>query len=78
MPVVWRDGPYRFFFYASDRTEPRHVHVARDNLVAKFWLDPIRLQNGGGFARSELRRVERIVERHSVRFLEEWDGYFNG
>lgn len=41
MPTVLRVGPYRFFFYAGDRDEPPHVHVERNDKVAKFWLDPI-------------------------------------
>ena len=36
MSAIPREGPYRFFFYASDRTEPEHVHVERDDRVAKF------------------------------------------
>jgi hypothetical protein len=47
MPTIFRSGPYRFFFYASDRDEPYHVHVESDDKVAKYWLDPIRLQNRG-------------------------------
>jgi hypothetical protein len=38
MPTVLRSGPYRFFFYSADREEPRHVHVARGEARAKFWL----------------------------------------
>ncbi len=38
MPTVLRVGPYRFFFYASDRAEPMHVHVEGGNGSAKFWL----------------------------------------
>ena len=30
-PTVLRSGPYRFFFFASDRAEPVHVHVARED-----------------------------------------------
>jgi hypothetical protein len=26
-PTVLREGPYRFFFFSSDRGEPRHIHV---------------------------------------------------
>ena len=40
MPTVLRRGPYLFFFYSSDRAEPPHVHVQRDENLAKFWLDP--------------------------------------
>lgn len=47
MPTVLRVGPYRFFFYASDRHEPPHVHVERDEKVAKFWLRPVRLERSG-------------------------------
>jgi hypothetical protein len=51
MPTVLRVGAYRFFFYAGDRDEPVHIHVERDNNIAKFWLNPVRLQNSGGFNR---------------------------
>ncbi len=77
MPTIFQDGPYRFFFYASDDREPQHVHVVRDNRVAKFWLNPVRLQRSGGFGQAEIRQIQRIVEQHRVNFLEEWDGYFN-
>ncbi|MDE0213947.1 MAG: DUF4160 domain-containing protein, partial [Deltaproteobacteria bacterium] len=53
MPTVLRQGPYRFFFYSSDGQEPPHVHVEGDNDVAKFLLEPIRLQEAGGFRRAE-------------------------
>ena len=77
MPTVLREGPYRFFFYASDRTEPQHVHVERDDRVAKFWLDPVRLQRSGGLARSEIRQIARIIEESQTILMEAWDGYFD-
>jgi hypothetical protein len=76
MPTVLRAGPYRFFFYAGDRDEPAHVHVEREEKVAKFWLDPVRLQDSGGFPRSELNRVQRLVQLHQQRLLEAWHEYF--
>ena len=42
MPTVLRIGAYRFFFFASDKSEPSHIHVERDDNLAKFWLDPVR------------------------------------
>jgi hypothetical protein len=36
VPTVRREGPYRFFFYSADRTEPPHVHVERDTNRAKI------------------------------------------
>ena len=59
MPIVLREGPYRFFFYSGDGDEPHHVHVARDNRIAKFWLDPVRIQRSGGLRRAEIRRVHK-------------------
>ena len=41
MPTILRVGAYRFFFYASDRAEPVHVHVEGADGTAKFWLDPV-------------------------------------
>jgi hypothetical protein len=40
-PTILQSGPYRFFFFASDRTEPLHVHVRRDAKLDKFWLAPV-------------------------------------
>jgi len=76
MPTIMRIGPYRLFFYAGDRDEPPHVHVERDDKVAKFWLDPVRLQRSGGFNRSEIRRIHRMIEENSTELKESWNDYF--
>jgi hypothetical protein len=77
MPTVLRTGPYRFFFYAGDRDEPPHVHVERDANKAKFWLDPVRLQNSGGFSRTEINRIQDLVEENLEALLESWNEFFN-
>ena len=77
MPTLLRDGPFRFFFYLGDRNEPPHVHVQRDNQIAKFWLDPVTLERSGGMRRSDIHRVERIIEENQASFLREWDVRFN-
>jgi len=77
MPTVLRVGPYRFFFFSSDYDEPRHVHVERDDKIAKFWLDPVRLQSSGGFSRAEISGIRRIVARHEAKLVEAWDEYFS-
>lgn len=76
MPTVLRSGPYRFFFYASDRDEPFHVHVEREDKVAKFWLQPVRLQESGGFSRLELNRIRQLVQLHEEQLREAWHEYF--
>ena len=76
MPTILRWGPYRFFFYSGDAGEPRHVHVERDEHVAKFWLEPVRLQGAGGFRSAEIARIVGIVEDHRREFVEAWNEYF--
>ena len=77
MPTVKVIGPYRFFFYSGDRNEPPHIHVERDNNIAKFWLQPIRLQQSGRFKSRELNRIQKLVEENQDLFLEKWNEYFS-
>ena len=70
MPTVFKVRSYRFFFYAGDREEPRHIHVESDNKIAKFWLDPIRLQSSGGFSRIETSKIHKIINENHTRLLE--------
>ena len=76
MPAVTRLGAWRFFFYAGDRDEPCHVHVERGGQVAKFWLDPVRLESSGGFNRVELNSAYRMVEQNRGELVEAWHDYF--
>ena len=76
MPTVLRVGPYRFFFYASDRQEPPHVHVERDDKVAELWLRPARLERSGGFSRREINRIQKLVETNVETLLRSWNEYF--
>ncbi len=75
MPTALRDGPYRFFFYASDCGEPPHIQVGRDENIAKFWLLPVRLASSGGFPRAEIARVQRMVSERQFELKEAWNAY---
>lgn len=77
MPTVLRCGPYRLFFYSGDREEPPHVHVERDANRAKFWLDPVRIHDSGGFARAEINRIRALVLEHESPLLEAWHEFFS-
>jgi hypothetical protein len=76
MPTADTIGPYRFFFYSSDRDEPLHIHVEREKNKAKFWLDPIRLEYSRGFGQTEINRIRRLVEENQEFFLRRWNEYF--
>lgn len=75
MPTALRDGPFRFFFYASDCAEPPHVHIEREDKVANFWLLPVRLVCSGGFQRVEIHRIQRMVLDRQTELKEAWDAY---
>jgi hypothetical protein len=76
VPTVLRSGSYRFYFYSGDRLEPQHVHVERDVKLAKFWLNPVRLQDSSGFSATELGRIQELIEEHLEQLLGSWDELF--
>ncbi len=78
MPTALTVGPYRFFFWSYDCTEPRHIHVKREKMLAKFWLDPVILVTNNGFRARELREIERIIVGNLELLREVWDEHCNG
>ena len=76
MPTILEIGPYRFFFVSLDYNEPPHIHVRREKMVAKFWLDPVTLQRVGGFSRTELNKIATLVKENREYLLEKWHGFF--
>lgn len=77
MPTVPIQGPYRFFFYSGDSGEPPHIHVERERMKAKFWLNPVRLQSSDGFSRGEINRIQRLVEENREYLLRSWNEFFS-
>lgn len=67
MPTIIREGPYRFHFYSRENGEPPHIHVARDDFEAKFWLEPVSLASNFGFNKNELKMIRRLVDKHCQR-----------
>ena len=76
MPTVFRQGPYRFFFYSGDRDEPPHVHVERDDCEAKFWIDPVRLERSRGFSGKDLNRIQEIIQENQATLRGSWNEFF--
>ena len=75
-PTVLQSGPYRFFFFSSDRGEPPHVHATCERKAAKFWLEPVQLEYNRGFAANELNKIAALVREHQAELLKAWHGYF--
>jgi hypothetical protein len=76
MPTVLRTRSYRFFFVSLDRSEPPHIHVRREDKVAKFWLEPMALERAGGFSRAELNVILKLVDEHRERLMRSWYEFF--
>jgi hypothetical protein len=73
MPTV-KDipGPYRFFFYSFDCNEPMHVHIQRESMICKFWIQPVALARNQGFSAKELNTIREIITRNRNRIMEAW------
>jgi hypothetical protein len=76
MPTILRIGPYRFFFVSLDSPEPPHIHVQRERMVAKFWLEPLVLDRTGGFRPHELNVIGKLIEENRMKILEQWHEHF--
>jgi len=66
-------GPYRIYFYSFDCNESRHVHVRREQMTCKFWLEPIELAKNHGFSARELNQIRAIIERELSKIQEAWN-----
>lgn len=76
MPTILRIGAYRFYFYSHEPNEPPHIHIDRDNLTAKFWLQSVSLAQNIGFPAKELRKLQSMVIENQTQLLEAWYEYF--
>ncbi len=76
MPEVFRCEGYVFFFYSNEGQEPIHLHVRRAGGSAKFWLDPLELDQAHGMKTSELVRAEELIAENRKRIAEKWHAVF--
>ena len=79
MPVVFHHRGFKFFFYSNEGTprEPVHIHVEKDNLEAKFWLEPeLRVAYNDGYDARKLRELLEIVENNKERIERTWNEFF--
>lgn len=76
-PTVFREGPFRFFFFSREETRV-HVHVQSADGEAKFWLEPvIELARNYGLSATDLRQVEQSVKKHEQEILDVWNDHFS-
>jgi len=75
MPTIFRSGPYRFHFYSREPGEPPHVHVARDDMEAKFWLEPVCLAKNYGIPTHEISKILGIVRKEKQVLVIAWEQF---
>ncbi|MCC6543734.1 MAG: DUF4160 domain-containing protein [Nitrospirae bacterium] len=51
------------------------TQLERDDNIAKFRLNPVRLQSSGGFNRLEISKIHKIVNKNCSELLEAWHEY---
>jgi len=73
MPTIKNiPGPYRFFFYSFDCNEQIHVHVQRERMICKFWIQPMALASNYGFTAKELNIIRKSITTNKYRIMEAW------
>jgi hypothetical protein len=71
-PVFYRESSYTFKIFSNEELR-MHIHVFRDDLEAKFWLEPeVELAENYGFKAHELKRIQIIVEKYATSFKEQY------
>ena len=75
-PTVFREGPFRFFFFSREE-ERLHIHVQSADGEAKFWVEPgIELARNHGLSTQDLSRVEQLIEEHEQEIRNAWISHF--
>jgi hypothetical protein len=49
-----------------------HVHVQRENMLCKFWLNPVALTKNRGFAPKELNTIREKIINNRDKIMEAW------
>ena len=75
-PTVFRDGPFRYFFFSREETRC-HIHVTAPAGEAKFWLEPeIELARSHGLSQHELSRARKLIEEREHVIRAAWAEHF--
>ena len=75
-PTIFRDGPFRFFFFS--REEARlHVHVTSPDGEAKFWLEPeVELAKNYRLSDRDLKRIQTLILEREDEIRDAWNRHF--
>ena len=75
-PTVFRDGPFRFYFFSREESR-MHIHVQAPDGEAKFWLEPkIELAMSVGLTRQQVDTALALVRKHEHEIRAAWKTHF--
>lgn len=80
MPVVFREGPYKFFFYSNEGVPLKkpHIHVRGAGGEAKIALTaPFDVLVSIGYSSSALKTLSSIVYKNHQILLRAYNEYFS-
>ena len=66
MPTILRERGYRFFFFSRENHEPPHIHIESGDDYAKFWLQPVVLDQSFGYNSTEVHRLPRWLMNTAI------------
>ncbi len=79
MPTVFNEKGYKFFFFSNEGNplEPCHIHVRKNESLAKFWIsDKCSLAENYGFTAKQLNEIAEIINLNNKKIKEAWNGFF--
>jgi hypothetical protein len=75
-PTVFRDGPFRFFFFSREEAR-MHIHVQSADGEAKVWIEPaIELARNYELSAQDLSRVLQLISDHEQEVRDAWHRHF--
>lgn len=75
-PTIFREGPYRFYFFSREESR-MHIHVSSGDGEAKFWLSPeIEPAEVHRLSQREVAKVGTIIRNHEQQIREAWERHF--
>ena len=71
MPIVHREGPFRFRIWPADH-DPPHVHVYNGDGMCVIEIETARLRSVSGMRAHDADDAAEIVIRNRAGLLAEW------
>jgi len=72
MITLHRTGQYRLYVNSGYTQEVPYICVRHQEHTAKFSLNPVSLQVNNGFSRTEINRIQQVVQDSRDLLLKHW------